>query len=251
MDSGVARKPIEDMDVYERQLSARLDPTAASLQSIFEKVRRSPRRVVFAEGEEEKTIRAALAFHNAGLGTPILIGREGPIQETMKALGVNGGFAEIANAALGNHRERYAEYLYNRLKRKGQLFRDCVRMGNQNRNVFASCMVACGDADALITGLTRAFNVAYDDLTRAIDPKPGRQIFGINMLLHRGGTLFIADTQIHELPPAELIADIAEQAAEFARGMGHEPRVALLSFSSFGNPPRSEEHTSELQSRGH
>ncbi len=238
MDSGVARKPIEDMEAYERQLSARLDPTAASLQSIFDKVRSSPRRVVFAEGEEEKTIRAAQAFYNAGLGTPILIGREERIQETMKALGVSGNFAEIANAAIGNHRERYAEFLYNRLKRKGQLFRDCVRMVNQNRNVFASCMVACGDADALVTGLTRAFNVAYEDVTRAIDPKTGRQVFGINMLLHRGGTLFIADTQIHELPSAEVIADIAEQAAEFAHGMGHEPRVALLSFSSFGNPPR-------------
>ncbi|WP_366556606.1 NADP-dependent malic enzyme [Aquibaculum sediminis] len=238
VDSGVARKPIEDMRAYEQQLSARLDPTAASLQSIFEKVRRSPRRIVFAEGEEEKTIRAALAYHNAGLGKPILIGREEPIRATMEALGVSGDFAEIANAAIGNHRERYTEYLYNRLNRKGSLYRDCVRMVNQNRNIFAACMVACGEADALVTGLTRNFNVAYEDVTRAIDAKPGRQVFGLNMLLHRGGTLFIADTQIHELPSAEMIADIAEQTAEFARGMGHEPRVALLSFSSFGNPPR-------------
>ncbi|WP_322099664.1 NADP-dependent malic enzyme [Aquibaculum arenosum] len=238
VDSGVARKPIEDMRAYEQQLSARLDPTAASLQSIFEKVRRSPRRIVFAEGEEEKTIRAALAYYNAGLGKPILIGREEPIRATMEALGVSSDFAEIANAAIGNHRERYTEYLYNRLNRKGSLYRDCVRMVNQNRNIFAACMVACGEADALVTGLTRNFNVAYEDVTRAIDAKPGRQVFGLNMLLHRGGTLFIADTQIHELPSAEMIADIAEQAAEFARGMGHEPRVALLSFSSFGNPPR-------------
>jgi len=238
MDSGVARKPIEDMEGYERQLSARLDPTAASLQSIFDKVRRAPRRVVFAEGEEEKTIRAALAFHNAGLGKPILVGREEAIRSTMEAIGVGGDFCEIANAAIGNHRERYTEFLYNRLKRKGLLYRDCVRAVNQNRNVFAACMVACGEADALVTGLTRAFNVAYEDVSRAIGPKPGRQVFCLNMLLHRGGTLFIADTQIHELPPAEVIADIAEQAADFARGMGHEPRVALLSFSNFGNPPR-------------
>src|SRR5690606_3526392 len=124
--------------------------TAASLQSIFEKVRRSPRRVVFAEGEEEKTIRAALAFHNAGLGTPILIGREERIRETMKALGVSQGFAEIANAAIGNHRERYTEYLYNRLQRKGYLFRDCERMVNQIRNDFAACMVDYYVSDAIL-----------------------------------------------------------------------------------------------------
>jgi malate dehydrogenase (oxaloacetate-decarboxylating)(NADP+) len=238
MDSGVARKPIADMDAYVQQLSGRLDPTSASLQLIFEKVRQNPRRVVFSEGEEERTIRAAHAFSNAGLGRPVLIGRIDPIRESMKALGIPADFADIFNASIGNHRERYTEFLYNRLKRKGQLFRDCQRMVNQNRNVFAGCMVACGEADAMVTGLTRAFNIAYDDILRVLDPKPGQEPFCLEIMVHRGRSLFIADTQIHELPSAETLANIATQAAEQARAMGHEPRVALLSFSNFGNPPR-------------
>ncbi len=238
METGVARKPIEDMEGYEQQLSGRLDPTAASLQSLFEKVRQHPQRVVFAEGEEEKTIRAAQAFFNAGYGKPVLIGREDRVRETMASIGVTGSFCEIVNASIGNHRERYTEFLYNRMKRKGMLFRDCQRAVNQNRNVFAACMLACGEADALVTGLTRAFNVAFEDLTRCLDPKPGHVPFGLNILVHRGRSVFIADTQVHELPSAEELADIAMQSAEAARTLGHEPRVALLSFSNFGNPPR-------------
>ncbi|MGM0560508.1 MAG: NADP-dependent malic enzyme [Pseudomonadota bacterium] len=240
VDSGVARKPIEDMEGYVQQLTGRLDPTASSLQNIFEKVRHSPRRVVFAEGEEETTIRAALSFYNAGFGTPILVGREERIKETMQAIGLQGDFAEIVNAAIGNHRERYTEFLYNRLNRKGQLFRDCQRMVNQNRNVFAGCMLACGEADALVTGLTRPFNIAYDDLRLCLDSRPNHQVYCLNIMVYRGRSIFIADTQIHELPPAEVLADITEQAAETARAMGHEPRVALLSFSNFGNPPREK-----------
>jgi malate dehydrogenase (oxaloacetate-decarboxylating)(NADP+) len=240
IETGVARKPIDDMAEYVRQLSGRLDPTSASLQSIVEKVRNRPGRVIFAEGEEEQTIRAAQAFFNAGYGTPILIGRAERIEATMAALGLTGDFAEIFNAGVGNHRERYTEFLYNRLKRKGFLFRDCQRMVNQNRNVFAGCMLGCGEADGLVTGLTRPFNISFEDLSRCLDPKPGARVFGMNILLHRGGSVFVADTQIHELPPAEVLADIAVQTAAQARAMGHEPRVALLSFSNFGNPPREK-----------
>ncbi|SME94913.1 allosteric NADP-dependent malic enzyme [Tistlia consotensis] len=238
METGVARKPIEDMEGYEQQLSGRLDPTAASLQRIFDKVRQHPQRVVFAEGEEEKTIRAAQAFFNAGYGRPVLIGRENRVRDAMKSIGCTGDFCEIVNASIGNHRERYTEFLYNRAKRKGMLFRDCQRAVNQNRNVFAACMLACGEADALVTGLTRAFNVAFEDLTRCLDPKPGHVPFCLNILVHRGRSVFIADTQVNELPSAEELADIAMQSAEAARVLGHEPRVALLSFSNFGNPPR-------------
>jgi malate dehydrogenase (oxaloacetate-decarboxylating)(NADP+) len=236
MESGVARKPIEDLKLYEQQLSARLDPTASSLQRIFDKVREEPKRVVFAEGEEERTIRAAVAFQQAGYGTPVLVGREERVLETMKSLGVGRGSLEIHNARLSSNNARYVDFLYQRLGRLGHLRRDCQRMVNQNRNVFAACMVACGEADALVTGLTRSFGVAYEDVRRAIDPKPRQLVFGLSIMVVRGRALFIADTSVHELPSAEQLADIALQSAAHARALGHEPRVALLSYSNFGNP---------------
>ena len=236
MASGVARKPIEDLKAYEQQLSARLDPTAASLQRIFEKVRQGPKRVVFAEGEEERTIRAALAFQEAGYGTPVLVGREEHVLATMKSIGLERNSLEIHNARLSKNNARYVDFLYGRLGRLGKLRRDCQRMANQNRNVFAACMVANGEADAMVTGLTRSFGVAYDDIRRVIDPLPKQRVFGMSIMVMRGRSIFIADTSVHELPTAEQLADIAMQAAAEARAMGHEPRVALLSYSNFGNP---------------
>ncbi|MGF1594924.1 MAG: NADP-dependent malic enzyme [Kiloniellaceae bacterium] len=236
MESGVARKPIADLKAYERQLSARLDPTASSLQRIFDKVRETPKRVVFAEGEEERTIRAALAFQQAGYGTPVLVGREDRVLETMKSIGLASSSLEIHNARLSKENARYVDFLYQRLGRHGSLKRDCQRMVNQNRNVFAACMVACGAADAMVTGLTRSFGVSYDDIRRAIAPRSKQRVFGLSILLVRGRSLFIADTSVHELPNAEQLADIAVQAAAQARAMGHDPRVALLSYSNFGNP---------------
>ncbi len=238
VESGVARKPIEDMEGYEQQLSQRLDPTAASMQNIFEKVRAQPRRVVFAEGEEEKSIRAALTFHQAGYGTPLLVGREDRVRDKMAELGLSDDFAEIHNARNSTRNQVYLDYLYERLRRRGRLRRDCQRMVNQNRNVFAACMVACGEADAMVTGLTRSFSVAFDDIRRAIEPKQERRVFGLSIVVQQGRSVFLADTSVHELPDPEQLADIAIQSAEQARGMGHEPRVALLSFSSFGNPLR-------------
>ncbi len=236
MESGVARKPIKDLKAYEQQLSGRLDPTAANLQRIFAKVQDHPKRVVFAEGEEERTIRAALAFQQAGYGTPVLVGREEHVLATMKSIGLENSSLEIHNARLSKNNARYVDYLYQRLGRRGKLRRDCQRMANQNRNVFAACMLACGEADAMVTGLTRSFGVAYDDIRRAIDPKPKRRVFGLSILVLRGRSVFIADTSVQELPNAEQLADIAVQSAEAARSMGHEPRVALLSYSNFGNP---------------
>jgi malate dehydrogenase (oxaloacetate-decarboxylating)(NADP+) len=236
MESGVARKPLADLHAYEQQLSARLDPTASSLQRIFDKVREAPKRVVFAEGEEERTIRAAMAFQQAGYGTPVLVGREERVLETMTAMGLARGSLEIHNARLSKNNPAYVDYLYQRLGRLGSLRRDCQRMVNQNRNVFAACMVACGEADAMVTGLTRSFGVAYEDIRRAIGPKSKQRVFGLSILVVRGRSFFIADTSVHELPNAEQLADIAQQAAAQARAMGHEPRVALLSYSNFGNP---------------
>jgi len=241
MESGVARKPIIDEDAYRVELSGRLDATAASLQRIFDEVRSNPRRVVFAEGEEEHVIRAALAFRNSGYGTPVLIGREERITATMDAIGLTGlEGLEIHNARRSEDNKRYTQFLYERLQRKGSMYRDCERMVHQDRNVFGACMVALGDADALITGVTRRFAVGYEEIRRVLDPKPGCRVFGLTIVVARGRTVIIADTAVHEEPTSVELADIAAQAAAAARTLGHEPRVALLSFSTFGNPLREK-----------
>ena len=238
MESGVARKPIPDMQRYARGLAGRLDAGMAALEAVTERVRANPQKVVFAEGEEEKVIRAAIAFRNAGYGTPVLVGREERVRETVAALGIplpEG--IEIHNARLSHSNLRYAEWLYARQQRKGLLFRDCQRLVNQDRNVFAACMVALGDADAMVSGVTRSFTVTLEGVTRAVDTIAGRALFGLTVLLSRtAGTTLIADTAIHERPDAETLAQIAKGAAAAARRMGLEPRVAFLSFSNFGAP---------------
>ncbi|MBY0331945.1 MAG: NADP-dependent malic enzyme [Acetobacteraceae bacterium] len=238
MDSGVARKPITDLPRYARSLAGRLDATANALELITERVRANPQRVVFAEGEEEKVIRAAIAFRNAGYGTPVLVGREDRINATVAAIGIplpDG--IEIRNARLSDSNRRYADFLYAKRQRDGFLFRDCQRLVNQDRNVFAACMVALGDADALITGETRSYSVALEGVRMAIDPEPGGVLFGLTLMLaRRSGTVFVADTAIHERPDAATLAAIATRSAAAARRLGHEPRVAFLSFSTFGDP---------------
>ncbi|MGH6949085.1 MAG: NADP-dependent malic enzyme [Kiloniellales bacterium] len=240
MKSGVARMPIEDLGAYAHELAGRLDPTFASLQKLFETLKQNPKRVVFAEGEEETTIRATLAFRAAGYGTPVLVGREERVRETMASIGVSGEGLEIHNARLSKNNARYTDYLYRRLQRKGALRRDCQRMVNQDRNVFAACLVANGEADAMVTGLTRSFAVAFEDVTHVFGPEAGHNAFALSILLVRGRALFVADTSVHELPTPEILADIAVQSARLARELGQEPRVALLSFSNFGNPPREK-----------
>ncbi len=237
MNSGVARHPIIDMEHYKAELSARLNPTAASLQMIFDRVRANPRRVVFAEGEEARTIRAAAQFRNAGYGIPVLIGRVEHINETLSELGFDGMEPfEIHNARLSTRNQDYVDYLYKRLQRKGFLRRDCQRLVNNARNVFAACMVALGDADALVTGLTRNYWGALADIRRAIDPKPDQLVFGLSILVTGGRTVFVADTTVHARPTVDELVHIAEQSAAVARQFGHVPRVGLISFSNFGNP---------------
>jgi malate dehydrogenase (oxaloacetate-decarboxylating)(NADP+) len=252
----VARRPIADFDAYRQQLSARLDPTAASLQAISEAVRAHPRRVVFAEGEEEKSIRAALAFRNAGYGTPVLIGREDHIRERIASLRLPGADSlEVVNARLSDMRQRYVDILYARLQRQGLLVRDVQRLVHQERNIWGALMVADGQADAMVTGLTRSYRQVFDEITRVIDPAPGCLPFGLTLLIARGRTVFLADTTVNERPGPEQLADIAMLSAAKARQMGHEPRVALLGFSTFGNPPsrggdRVRQAVAILDSRG-
>ncbi|MBT5497032.1 MAG: NADP-dependent malic enzyme [Alphaproteobacteria bacterium] len=256
MDTGVARQPIEDMDEYRRVLSQRLDPTSSVIEATYESVRTSPRRVVFAEGESERVIRAAISFRNQGLGEPILIGREDVVQRRIEELGLSGGNTlRIHNASMVDDRERYIDFLYERLQRRGQMYRDCARSVNRNRNVFAACMVALGDADAMVTGLTRRFYTCLNDVQRVFDPIPDEQVFGLSVHVMRNRTLFIADASVHERPSPEVMVDIAIQAAAKARQMGSEPRVAFLSYSNFGNPPvdlteRSREAVRLLDERG-
>ena len=237
MDSGVARKPLVDLRRYTRELTGRLDPTANALDGISEAVRANPRRVVFAEGEEEKIVRAAVAFRNAGYGTPVLIGREDRVRATMAALGLGDVEGiEIHNARLSGRNAKYAEFLYSRLQRQGYLIRDCQRMVNQDRNVFASCMVATGDADAMVTGLTRSTAVCLTDIGHVIDTAPNEIAFGLTLMLgDRGHAIFIADTLMHFRPSPTQLAEICIGAATAARRLGHEPRIALLSYSTFGN----------------
>jgi malate dehydrogenase (oxaloacetate-decarboxylating)(NADP+) len=239
MDTGVSRRPIVDMRAYKAQLSARLDPVAGTLSRIFERVRKFPKRVVFAEGEEEQVIRAALSFVNQGLGTAILVGREDRVYETAAFAGIDLASRdgiEIHNARLSHRNSVYAQFLYERLQRRGFLFRDCQRLVNQDRNHFAASMVALGDADAMVTGVTRNYTSALTDVQRVIDAKPGHRVIGVSICLARGRTVLVADTAIHEMPSAKELAEIAIEAAGVARRLGYEPRVALLSFSTFGHP---------------
>ncbi len=237
MDTNVARKPIANMETYRQQLRSRLDPVAGVLTGVYERLRRRPRRVVFAEGEEEQVIRAAATFVHQGLGSALLVGRERAVRESAQTLGVElGGNIEIINAAMSSRNSAYAAYLYERLQRHGFLQRDCQRLVNQDRNHFASCMVALGDADAMVTGVTRNFSVALEDVRRCIDPKPGHRVMGVSLVLARGRTVLVADTAVTEMPTAQDLADIAVEAARVARSLGYDPKVALLAFSTFGHP---------------
>ncbi len=236
MDTGVARKPIVDMDGYREQLNARRDPIAGTLVQVFARLRRSPKRVVFAEGEEEQVIRAAASFVHQGLGTALLCGREDRVREAAREAGIElSEGIEIINAAMSTRNQVYINHLYERLQRRGFLIRDCQRLVNTDRNHFAACMVALGDADAMITGVTRNFSVALEDVRRVIDPKPGHRVIGVSMVVTRGRTVLVADTAITEMPTAPELAEIAIEAAGVARRLGHEPRLALLAFSTFGH----------------
>jgi malate dehydrogenase (oxaloacetate-decarboxylating)(NADP+) len=237
METGVARKPIEDMEAYKHQLSARRDPIAGTLQQVYSKLRRAPKRVVFAEGEEEQVIRAAASFVTQGLGTALLVGREDRVKATAADAGIElGEGIEVINAALSKRNTVYLNYLYERLQRHGYLLRDCQRLVNTDRNHFAALMVANGDADAMVAGVTRNFSVALEDVRRVIDAKPGHRVIGISLVVARGRTVLVADTAITELPNGEELAEIAIEAAGVAKRLGYVPRVGMLAFSTFGHP---------------
>ena len=236
MDSGVATKPILDMEAYRQSLRARLNPTTSVLSLAYEGARAHPKRVIFAEGEEEVVLRAAIAFKEGGYGTPVLVGRD-DVPDRLRALGVDDPDAyEFHNSRNSPLVPQMVDFLYRRLQRRGYLHRDCQRMINQDRNIFGSVLLQLGEGDAMITGMTRTYAHTMREVRRVIDPEAGRTPFGIHLLVGQSHTVFMADTTINERPSAEELADIAEQTAAVARRMGHEPRVAFLSYSNFGNP---------------
>ncbi|PXA99556.1 NADP-dependent malic enzyme [Nostoc sp. 3335mG] len=235
MDSGVATKPIENMAAYRQQLRGRMNPTTSVLSLAYEGARAHPKRVIFAEAEEEVVLRAAIAFKEGGYGIPVLVGRE-TVQERLRALGANPDDFELHNSVNSPLVPRMGDFLYQRMQRRGYLRRDIDRMVNRDRNIFGALLLQLGEADAMITGVTRTYAQTIREVRRVIDPEPGRTPFGMHILVGQTHTVFIADTTVNERPTAEELADIAEGAATVARRMGHEPRVAFLSYSNFGNP---------------
>ncbi len=243
MDTGEARKPIEDMEAYKKSLARRQDPTAAILQGITATVQDEPKTIVFAEGEEPAVIRAAQAFQQRGLGKAILIGREKPIYDNMKLLGVEKPESlTVLNARLFDRNAEFTEYLYSRLQRKGFLRRDAQRLVNNDRNVFSALLLQHGLADGMVSGVTRSYDVVLKDVRLVLDHRPDERTMGVSVVVNRGKTLFIADTNITELPDAMDLANIAESTANFTREFGFEPRVAFLSYSTFGNPVGERMH---------
>jgi malate dehydrogenase (oxaloacetate-decarboxylating)(NADP+) len=238
MDSGVAGKPIEDFDAYRTSLKARLNPTTSVLTQVYEQVKASPKRVIFAEAENEVVLRAAIQYRDFGYGEPVLVGRTQAVRDKLIELGIgNPDSFQIENSATSEHVAGMVEELYRRLQRRGFLERDVRRMVNQDRNIFASLLLKLGVGDAMVTGMTRPFAQTMREVMQVLDPAPGKIPFGVHLMIGKNYTVFLADTTINERPSAEMLAHIATETAAVARRLGHEPRVAFLSYSTFGNPP--------------
>jgi len=238
MDSGVAKKPIKDFEAYKDQLKQRLDPSVTIMQGINSHIKKNQKRIVFADGEDENTLKAAIAFKNSKLGTPILIGKKTKIKERIKEIGYNENFdIEIVNSEDTEKREKYVNYLFEKMQReKGLLERDCDRLVRNDRVIWASCMVACGDADGAVTGNTRRFGASFDKVTQVIDARPGEIMFGLNMVVAKGKTIFVGDTSVNEYPSSEELAEIAISSARVVKMFGFVPKVAFVSHSTFGQP---------------
>ena len=241
MKSGVARKKIENLEVYKDQLRQRLDPSLTIMLGINSQIKKNKKRVVFADGEDENTLKAAIAFKNNGLGIPVLIAKKEIVKKKLKEIGLDENYnIEIINSTDNEKREKYAKFLYGKMQRKeGLLERDCDRLVRNDRVVWGTCMVSCGDVDAMVTGNTRRYTSTLDKVKRVVDPRSGEVIFGLIIMVNRGRTVFIADITVHEIPTAEQLSQIAISCARVARLFGFDPKVAFLSHSTFGTPKTS------------
>ena len=239
--SGVARKKIDNFEIYSEQLKQRLDPSVTIMQGINSQIKRTQKRVVFADGEDENTLKAAIAFKNSGLGIPILVAKDKVVKQRLKEIGYSEDLnIEIINSTKKKFREKYSQYVFNKLHRsQGLLERDCDRLVRNDRVIWGSCMVACGDADAMVTGNTRRYGQSLQKITKVIPPRPGEIMFGLNMVVNKGKTVFIGDTSVHEYPSSRQLADIAISSARVVRLFGFTPKVAFLSHSTFGQPMTS------------
>jgi len=236
--TGVARKKIDNFEVYKEQLKQRLDPSATIMQGINNQIKKSQKRVVFADGEDENTLKAAIAFKSNGLGIPILIAKKEIVKEKFKEIGLDENYnIEIINSTDNPKREKYAKFIYEKMQRKeGLLERDCDRLVRNDRVVWGSCMVSCGDADAMVTGNTRRYTSTLDKVKRVVEIRKDEILYGLNIMVNRGRTVFIADVAVHEIPTAEQLAQIAISSARVVRLFGFDPKVAFLSHSTFGTP---------------
>ena len=236
--SGVARKKIENFEIYSEQLKQRLDPSVTIMQGINSQVKKSQKKVVFVDGEDENTLKAAIAFKNSGLGIPMIIAKEKVVKERLKEIGYSENFnIEIVNSTIKEKREKYVKYIFEKLHRdQGLLERDCDRMIRNDRVIWGACMVSCGDADAMVTGNTRRYSQSLQKIKRVVDPRPGEIMFGLNMVVNKGRTVFIADTTVHEYPSSAQLAEIAISCARVVRLFGFDPKIAFLSHSTFGQP---------------
>jgi malate dehydrogenase (oxaloacetate-decarboxylating)(NADP+) len=238
MDSGVARKSIDNFENYKDQLKQRLDPTVTIMQGINNHIKKNQKKIVFADGEDENNLKAAIAFKNSKLGIPILVGKEDKIKEQVKKIGYNENFdIEIINSKDTEKREKYVQHLFKKLQReKGLLEWDCDRLVRNDRVIWAACMVACGDADGAVTGNTRRFGASFEKITQVVGARNDEIMFGLNMVVHKGKTIFVADTSVHEYPTSEEMSEIAISTARVVRLFGIEPKVAFVSHSTFGQP---------------
>ncbi len=238
IETGVARVKIDNFETYKEQLKQRLDPTVTIMQGINNYIKKKPKRVVFADGENENMLKAAIAFKNSKLGTPILVGKEEKVKEQIKKIGFNENFdIEIINSKNTEKRKKYVQYVFKKLQREqGMLEWDCDRLVRNDRVVWSACMVACGDADAMVTGNTRRYSSSLEKVIKVVDPRPGEIMFGLNLIVNRGKTIFICDTSVIEYPEANQLADMAISAARVVRLFGFDPKVAFLSHSTFGEP---------------
>lgn len=247
IDSGVAGITDLDMEEYAARLENRLNPASNHMNLVFAQAKNDIKRIVLAEGEEEETIKAAILLRDNKCAIPILVGRESKILAQLENLGVDYNLTgiEIMNAAVNHNIDKYIEYLYARLRRKGYLLRDAARMVKTDRNIFAACMVACGDADGMVTGLTKNYSICLEDTLKVIDPSPEKIVFSYSIMIAKEHNILIADSSVHEVPSAQDMANIAVQAASIMKSMGDKPRVALLSSSNFGS--RLVEHASRIK----
>jgi len=238
IQSGVARKKIENFETYSEQLKQRLDPSVTIMQGINSQIKKTQKRVIFVDGEDENTLKAAIAFKNSGLGIPIIVAKEKVVKQRLKEIGYSENFnIEIVNSTIKNKRQKYANYLFKKLHRdQGLLERDCDRMVRNDRVIWGACMVSCGDADAMVTGNTRRYTQSLQKIKKVIDPRPGEIMYGLNMVVSRGRTVFIADTTVHEYPSSKELAEIAISSARVAKLFGFDPKIAFLSHSTFGQP---------------